>query len=574
MFEVLNEVEETLNEGGAGTSREGGLTPEENTDPEGGNNDNMETAFESNHGGNTEDNSMTDALREKRKRDEEARRQSEGGKQGGSVSVPNNSKGTEQALKGAEAGSRPEDSLSQSKGQPSAGRGGKNRIKRAKDWLRTKGRGVGIILLQELRIKEELATRRLMELTEGTQFVIDYTTEGKAGAVVAVVRSDWKIVDSGVKGDGSVAWAKINTDDGIIGVALIHGPRERSDRKKLWEWLEQRWEHGTWIFGGDWNSVETPEDSIGESPVQLGAERRRWQSFSAHQDLEDGWLVASQREGPHFTRQQKVKDRLDQSRLDRIYFSRSEVWSGRVIHCIHDNKGRLSDHHPVLLKLSIRSTGGAKKGTYFKVQASLLESEEVKQEIQTTWKEAGIPGIDARRNWEWKWSSVRKLLRDKDWNRRKENGVLEQKIEELSKLKVKIAENRGSIPEQEVIDLEQEIKKLECEQEKRWRTWSGTRWIKEGEAPSKFFFAIMRTRRVKQEITALKGNRGQTITSEEEILKTVNKYYANLFQGEELTASARQQMDQVLSKVTKKVSVEQNTMLSQQPTEQEIQEII
>ncbi|KAL3697975.1 hypothetical protein R1sor_012051 [Riccia sorocarpa] len=27
--------------------------------------------------------------------------------------------------------------------------------------------------------------------------------------------------------------------------------------------------------------------------------------------------------------------------------------------------------------------------------------------MQSTWKEAGIPGIDARRNWEWKWSSTR-----------------------------------------------------------------------------------------------------------------------------------------------------------------------
>ncbi|KAL3698364.1 hypothetical protein R1sor_012440 [Riccia sorocarpa] len=49
---------------------------------------------------------------------------------------------------------------------------------------------------------------------------------------------------------------------------------------------------------GDWNSVETPEDSIGESPVQIGGERRRWQNFTAHHDLEDSWIAASSRKAP------------------------------------------------------------------------------------------------------------------------------------------------------------------------------------------------------------------------------------------------------------------------------------
>ncbi|KAL3697981.1 hypothetical protein R1sor_012057 [Riccia sorocarpa] len=173
------------------------------------------------------------------------------------------------------------------------GLGGQKRMERVKKWLRTHGREVGVLCLQEMRIKEELTRRRLTELSEGSHFVVDYTTEGKAGAAVVILKQHWSILESGTKGDGSVAWAKINTEDGVVGVASVHGPRTRTERTYMWEWLKEQWDQGVWIFCGDWNSVETPEDSLGDSPIQLGGERRRWQNLITHQDLEDSWLIAS-----------------------------------------------------------------------------------------------------------------------------------------------------------------------------------------------------------------------------------------------------------------------------------------
>ncbi|KAL3695432.1 hypothetical protein R1sor_009508 [Riccia sorocarpa] len=139
---------------------------------------------------------------------------------------------------------------------------GRKRLEKVKTWLRTHGKDVGVLCLQELRIKEELAIKRLTELAEGSTHIIDYTLEGKAGAVIVVLKQHWSIMEAGVKGDGSVAWTKINTEDGTIGVASVHGPRTRAERTNLWDWLKTKWEQSTWILGDDWNSVETPEDSI------------------------------------------------------------------------------------------------------------------------------------------------------------------------------------------------------------------------------------------------------------------------------------------------------------------------
>ncbi|KAL3691097.1 hypothetical protein R1sor_004748 [Riccia sorocarpa] len=317
------------------------------------------------------------------------------------------------------------------------GLGGQKRMERVKKWLRTHGREVGVLCLQQLRIKEDLTRRRLTELSEGSQFVVDYTTEGKAGAAVLILKQHWSILESGTKGDGSVAWAKINTKDGIVGVASIHGPRTRTERTYVWEWLKEQWDQGVWIFCGDWNSVETPEDSLGDSPVQLGGERRRWQNLITHHDLEDSWLIASLREGPHFTRQQKVNNRLDQSRLDRIYFSQSEVWNGRIIKVTHDSRGRLSDHRPVHLCIHHRNTGSGRKGTYFKFSAELTKESEVKEKMAQLWREGGDPQEDPRKNWDWRWANAKKILIQVEKERREERKRANEKLEELNRTRIR-----------------------------------------------------------------------------------------------------------------------------------------
>ncbi|KAL3698476.1 hypothetical protein R1sor_012552 [Riccia sorocarpa] len=279
----------------------------------------------------------------------------------------------------------------------------RRRLTKVKTWVKQQGSDLAAIMIQEMRIKEELTTRRLFELAESDNFVVDYTNEGKAGAAVVLLRPDWQIILRGMKGDGTLTWMQVRTEKGILGLASVHGPRDRTSRKRLWESMENTWDPGTWILSGDWNSVETPADSEGDSPIQHGGEWRKWQSFLAHQDLKDGWIEAASRTGPHFTREQMVNGRHDKARLDRIYYSKCEHLTGLVLKAKHDETIKLSDHKPVLLHFQKWEIGQKRRSTYFKPPPDLLTDPAIIREIKAIWNTTCDVGEDPRRRWDRNW---------------------------------------------------------------------------------------------------------------------------------------------------------------------------
>ncbi|KAL3677466.1 hypothetical protein R1sor_027414 [Riccia sorocarpa] len=111
------------------------------------------------------------------------------------------------------------------------GLGKHSRLQKVQNWIRDQG-VVDVLMIQELRIREQLAERRLTELCEGSNYAIDYTTEGKAGAAVAILNKKWKVTEKGVKGDGHAAWIICETEIGQLGLVSVHGPREKGRRKQ------------------------------------------------------------------------------------------------------------------------------------------------------------------------------------------------------------------------------------------------------------------------------------------------------------------------------------------------------
>ncbi|KAL3677035.1 hypothetical protein R1sor_026983 [Riccia sorocarpa] len=158
----------------------------------------------------------------------------------------------------------------------------------------------------ELRIKEDEARFRLSQITSWDKIIIDYTFEGKAGAALLVL-NNWEIVEKGTHGTGTVAWAKVKVGEKVVGVASVHGPRDRSSRARIWRWMCQNWQGQDWIILGDWNNVENYEDTNGYSSVQKGKERRRWALLKAQLDLLDSLEMASVQKGPKFTSQERIK---------------------------------------------------------------------------------------------------------------------------------------------------------------------------------------------------------------------------------------------------------------------------
>ncbi|KAL3683823.1 hypothetical protein R1sor_001845 [Riccia sorocarpa] len=354
----------------------------------------------------------------------------------------------------------------------------------------------------------------------------------------------------------------------------VHGPRSRAARKSLWAWMEQAWDPGTWVLGRDWNSVESPADREGESLVQLGGERRKWQSLLAHQDLCDAWIDADVRQGPHYTREQVVNDREDKGRLDRIYFTRCEQWAEKVLKVKHDDTVRLSDHKPVLLHLQRRREDNGKKSTYFKTPPDLLQDREIAEEMKLMWTNAGDPGEDPRRKWEWKWREVRRLLIHKNKAGREEHKRTQAKLDLLGDEIKRLRNKDDEASKTAKARLEEETKMLENHLSSIWKRWSCLQWIREGEAPSKFFFNMLKAKRAKEEINLLITDDGQRIETEKGILRELSRFYTNLFTKEPMSTEDIQLRDSVLATVPNKVTPEQNRRLCELPTEEEITDLL
>ncbi|KAL3692307.1 hypothetical protein R1sor_005958 [Riccia sorocarpa] len=162
------------------------------------------------------------------------------------------------------------------------------------------------------------------------------------------------------------------------------------------------------VLQGDWNSVETPEDSIGESPVQIDGKRRRWQNFTAHQHLEDSWIAASSREGLHFTRQQKEF-------YDREKRNLLEVQLG----CPEGSRSQREDDPTVERKRSARGGPAEELG---------LEMEQCQENFDTSRK-------------------------DKEKERRKAT----ERLENLGQARKRVVENRNHEPDPILDAIETEI---------------------------------------------------------------------------------------------------------------------
>ncbi|KAL3675533.1 hypothetical protein R1sor_025481 [Riccia sorocarpa] len=385
-----------------------------------------------------------------------------------------------------------------------------------------------------------MADRRMLALSEGNEFVIDYTSEGKAGAVVAVLNKNWKTIEKGVKGDGSIAWIITETEIGRVGFASIHGPREKMERKQLWEWMENKWEKRTWIFGGSGGCM----------------------------------AVAAKREGPHFTRQLLVGSRLDQARLDRIYFTQCEEWSNKVIYAKHDTKGQMSDHRPVILQIKDKELEERRRATYFKTSPEMLKDEDTVKQAKEIWQKAGNQDEDPRRKWDFKWGEVRRFFIQKQKEARQRKDEIETKLEELNCHRIRVANSRSNTKDEQLQTLEKEITALQKDRETEWRRWSKTRWIKQGEAPSKFFFSMLKAKRARDEITFLKAADGRLLDKQEDILRELHRFYSDLYKQEPETEQDIRKRAETLRLVKAKLSAQQNRKLVRRPTLEEIQALV
>ncbi|KAL3698062.1 hypothetical protein R1sor_012138 [Riccia sorocarpa] len=120
---------------------------------------------------------------------------------------------------------------------------------------------------------------------------------------------------------------------------------------------------------------------------------------------------------------------------------------------------------------------------------------------------------------------------------------------------------RSRVADEETKILLAKVRRLEEEQAILWRRWSSLRWVREGEASSKFFFSLLKAKHAKEEIMCLTTDEGQKIEEETTIMQELHQFYTNLYHQDAVSAEDTQLRKKTLALIDKKVSVQQNEML-------------
>ncbi|KAL3696147.1 hypothetical protein R1sor_010223 [Riccia sorocarpa] len=419
--------------------------------------------------------------------------------------------------------------------------GSLDRLRIARNWLRREHRDAKILALQELKALEESLSFNLNQIWEHSKVVVDYSESGRGGAAL-ILHSSLKVLDCGLKGDGTCAWARIETEAGPVNVMSIYAPNTGRERRALWAWLNYKLTGDNWILAGDMNSVELPDDTDGPSALLNGSELRIWKTITSEFELvlPFQWRIAHVH---------KVK---------------------------HEASQVISDHWPVSVVLTLKEKAQEqiRRGTYFKMDSGELKCPETLEEVKQAWDAhpEGVTNPQAR--WTLSWSRVRSVLSAKKKLRLSFNSPLSKDREELLALRM-IAQNDCTTATRErILTLEKAIKQRELADAKSWRTRSRVRWMAEGEAPSHYYFAQLKAKHAREKIRCIRMADGSETSNECEIKTEVTRYFVEQFCCPPASQADLELRKEVLLLVDKRVSTDQNSMLIVAPSEKEIDQLV
>ncbi|KAL3681016.1 hypothetical protein R1sor_023972 [Riccia sorocarpa] len=93
------------------------------------------------------------------------------------------------------------------------GLGCDDRVKVAEQWMRGTGKEAKVLALQEMKAGEDRLEFNVRKLIPGAHCMIDYSMSDRGGAAI-VIHPSIKVLEGGIKGDGSMAWAVVETKVG------------------------------------------------------------------------------------------------------------------------------------------------------------------------------------------------------------------------------------------------------------------------------------------------------------------------------------------------------------------------
>lgn len=112
---------------------------------------------------------------------------------------------------------------------------------------------------------------------------------------------------------------------------------------ELWLLIQTKAQKIDWILTRDLNMMEDRMDSLGPSPLIKGIKLIEWRLLVNRFSFIDSLSLLGKVEGSRFTRRRHHGPRLDQSRIDWVYFSGLGWWPHKILSLKHIQMLGISD---------------------------------------------------------------------------------------------------------------------------------------------------------------------------------------------------------------------------------------
>ncbi|KAL3697642.1 hypothetical protein R1sor_011718 [Riccia sorocarpa] len=430
-------------------------------------------------------------------------------------------------------------------------------------------------LQKELKTQEFELERTLSLLAEGGKIIVDYRSN-RWGGCALIVKPTYQVIDTGVRGTGQAAWAKVVTRKGIVGLLSVYAPHSDRERMELWQWIQNLVGEEQWIISGDLNMVESGEDTNCVSPILGGEEFFKWMELCQESNLSDCYILAGTRVGSRFTRFQVKGVGVEMSRLDMIYITANGEWVDYISRITHDSRTGISDHSPVIADLKLVETENvpAFRKSYVKLSVTDLQDEGTQAKAIAAWQNDPPTVTDPRVRWDLAWRRIKSVVKEA----RREKKQKEVSREDLEKILVdwrNRLELENSMDNREGFRVATEMLREKDEVEaKLWKQRSRAKWMTESDAPTKYFFSLWRANMKQEDIRALKLEDGSITECRGRIMREIGGFYKRLFQDEGESQADIAEHGEVLQLINKKVSPEENERLERIPTDEDLDECV
>ena len=317
---------------------------------------------------------------------------------------------------------------------------------------------------------------------------------------------------------------------------------------------------------GDFNMVEDiKKDRKGGMPS-----KRHTYGLTALNELKDDYnLIDIWREmNPNkktFTWQSRA-DQI-QSRLDRIYIPASLA---QMVAKTYIKHFVWSDHDMCVVELSIPTA--KKKGSgYWKLNTQYLESEYYRNKIEIFWKE----WQQKKENYEdikmW-WDLGKIYIKSITIQYAQELFNTRRAQKEKLLMQLECERHKEKIDKEEVDKINQELKELEMEKNKKIFIHTHTMVRETDEVPNRYFYGLLRLRQTHSTMDSVLADDGKLLTEQSEIISEAKNFYEKLY-TEEKEVSIDEQ-NYFLNQINKTLSEEQKQKLESEISLADLEEAL